>query len=275
MPSIKRHQSALEYHLGRIDTFLNEIGVDYLAAYGTMLGAVRHQGFIPWDDDLDIMMTPENIIKLDKELRRHQIAYRLVWPDMLPFPKIIPFENGDKNGENTDVWIDVFPIDYLGNTLKDVRKNSLRLSNFFSDYSAINSSFAVLFHRWQKRERNAFVYMGKVLRRLWVKTFPFTYRKRVLRYQKELLSSPKPTIYAFPQSWDAEPRDPPLCYSIYKKKRRYQFGQIQIWGVDDYDTYLSHLYGDYMRIPKNNWTHLDWDEDIEAMIEEARREFNQ
>ena len=46
-----------------IDAFCREHDISYTLAYGSVLGAMRHQGFIPWDDDLDIQMTRENYEK--------------------------------------------------------------------------------------------------------------------------------------------------------------------------------------------------------------------
>ena len=50
------HKSLLEI-LDDFDSFCKENNIEYSLAYGTLLGVVRHKGFIPWYDDIDVMMT--------------------------------------------------------------------------------------------------------------------------------------------------------------------------------------------------------------------------
>ena len=64
--TLKRVQELSLNILKVIDNICRETGVIYSIAYGTMLGAVRHKGFIPWDDDIDLMMTPEQYEKFLK-----------------------------------------------------------------------------------------------------------------------------------------------------------------------------------------------------------------
>ncbi len=61
--NIRRLQNCILNIAEYIDSFCESNNIDYCLMGGSALGAVRHQGFIPWDDDLDIFMTPENYKK--------------------------------------------------------------------------------------------------------------------------------------------------------------------------------------------------------------------
>ncbi len=57
MDGVAEIQKRYERLIGRFDTFCRDNGIEYFISGGTLLGAVRHSGFIPWDDDADVMMT--------------------------------------------------------------------------------------------------------------------------------------------------------------------------------------------------------------------------
>ena len=59
MQDIKDLQQKLLEMISDLDSFCKENDIDYVLAYGNVLGAVRHKGFIPWDDDLDVQMPRE------------------------------------------------------------------------------------------------------------------------------------------------------------------------------------------------------------------------
>ena len=63
---MKRYWAAMLEVLGHIDEVCKKLGISYFADYGTLLGAVRHGGFIPWDDDFDISMIREDYMKFLK-----------------------------------------------------------------------------------------------------------------------------------------------------------------------------------------------------------------
>ncbi len=105
------------------DRICRENNIEYSITYGTLLGAVRHGGFIPWDDDIDIMMVREQyehfleIVEDKIDSKYCVMTYKNERNYGLPFAKImakntVMKETGTPTFDKCNgIWIDIFPID--------------------------------------------------------------------------------------------------------------------------------------------------------------------
>ena len=148
---MKRYQSKKEYEpevLKRLHEVQVEIlndfirtcdkhNLKYFAVYGTALGAVRHQGFIPWDDDIDVGMLREDYYRFfevfEEELGH---KYTLLTPEIderyactvthiqKKGTKFISEDSQDLKCER-GIFMDIFPYDYIADSNKARRKQEL------------------------------------------------------------------------------------------------------------------------------------------------------
>ena len=112
-----------------IDAFCRKEGIDYSLAEGSLIGAVRHHGIIPWDDDIDILMLRDNyerfcnlynsekyvLQKYDYKLNSWLLCVKITDPRT-----IIRFK--DSSEEPLGLWVIVFPIDNAPDDDKEVFK---------------------------------------------------------------------------------------------------------------------------------------------------------
>lgn len=112
--------------LEAFSSYCRERGLTYFLDYGTLLGAVRHRGFIPWDDDVDVSMRRDDYERLigfakkdpyiDTE-RRYRILLPVELPNFYPFIKVVDertlaYERNIRHEYGLGIWLDVFCIGF-------------------------------------------------------------------------------------------------------------------------------------------------------------------
>ncbi|MEI3251452.1 MAG: LicD family protein [Candidatus Gastranaerophilaceae bacterium] len=227
-----------------IDRICNLYSIEYYLIYGSALGAVRHQGFIPWDDDFDIGMTYENYNKFikvcDKELNKNK--FFLQTPDNEPnyylsFMKLRDItttliEEGNKNKNITyGVYVDIFPI--VGVPKQKLKRKILEINRAFAlsaNINVINSKILFLVFR------------------IILKTFG---KKNILKIcTKNCVKYSCNDYEDWCSIFDGDGFVTNLTTkTIMGKPTRVQFEDIELPIPEKSDEYLKHIYGDYMKLP--------------------------
>ena len=116
--------------------------INYSLGGGTLLGAIRHKGYIPWDDDIDVMMMRSDYEKILQifneqcEINEYKLlSYKNTDDYYYPFAKIVNLktkieEYSYKKIEELGIYIDIFPIDFLPNDEKQIKRIYKKYKNF-------------------------------------------------------------------------------------------------------------------------------------------------
>lgn len=249
----EEHKKVMLYILQAFADFCDKHGLRYFLDAGTLIGAVRHKGYIPWDDDVDVCMPYEDYLQFAELVKTEQIGphiYAEPPEDTIhPFMKLaddrtILVEYPEKNPMEVGVYIDIF----VKSGIYDLSKKSARLCkkserlalwqwfNKFTVYAWKNSSSSI---------KRAVAACGRAL---------IKRPNRPLKWQKALLAKnqkkhPYDTCVYVTTLTNGEfhkcaPRE---CFDGFTML---EFEGRLFRGPKDYDTYLHCLYpGDYMQLP--------------------------
>ena len=239
-----------------------ENNLRYFMMGGTFLGAVRHNGFIPWDDDIDIGMPREDYEKFleiaHKNLKgNYTVDYFKFSQDKQNYisnyiPKIqnnkfMLKNNTAEISREIPSWIDVFPLDGMpNNKIKmNIHKFNLlyrRLMLKYSEFSKIVNQDI----KGRPIHEKILMYIGKVIN---FEKFLDTYK--CLEKLDKTMRKYKYEDYKYVVNIMGDDKYKEMFHKkIYDEIEEYKFEGIMLKGPKDYDYVLKQLYGDYMKIPK-------------------------
>ena len=230
-----------------IDRLCRENGIVYYIMGGTALGAIRHGGFIPWDDDLDIFMTPEEYAKF-KSVFENEKSEQFVlqeWktvPNYLEYAKIrmngttfIEEHFKDRKEMHHGIYVDIMILHKVPNS-KFVQKQVYYYSKFVTLYGLSQRN-------WKPKTKMQAIILGSL------KILPCKFLAKMC-YKK---------IYKY----DARQENFKYCYWITPAKFRnglfdpsffeapvdVPFEDTVLLGSEKIKEYLAYRYGDYMKLP--------------------------
>ena len=233
-----------------LHSFCLKNNLRYYALGGTMLGAARHKGFIPWDDDIDIGVPRKDYERLACLLKRTNGRYRIETPRsqakdfIYTYSKLYDTETtlieNSKIPIKRGVFIDIFPLDGLGDSLEESRRIYRRIDRkrmlLVSRVTSVRSG--------RSAAKNALALLSQSIPN-------FIIDNKKLQSQIDNMCRERDfDKCSFGGNLLGHWRFKEVMESrIMGKPTLYPFETMEIYGAEHYEEYLTHLYGDWRQLP--------------------------
>lgn len=241
-----------------IDDICEKNNINYTLIGGSLIGAIRHKGMIPWDDDIDIGLTKDNYNKLIQILTKNNNSqYKLLNHSTTnnyyyAFSKLVDTNTKlkEKNFEEIEdygLYIDIFCYYNI--------PNLNCINNYFKKQNYYNSMLGGI--KKVPYEKNILKYFAKIIRHLVVKIVGSKYYFNKLdklhsKYEKNIDSE-----YVL-SDWNVYSLEKELKKkNLFDEYMRVNFDGVEVSIIKKYDEFLKGTFGDYMKMPdeKDRRTH--------------------
>ena len=266
MKKIERLQEEEYKILKRIDLFCNKHNINYFLYSGTLLGAIRHQGFIPWDDDIDIAMLRTDFNKFDDLLAKgifddEYFYYQSNRVQPFYLSEVVKIRtktiNVSERVPTTQTgfygpWVDIFPLDNVPDDQQSREKQ-------FKDIDTINSIIDFFLRTTEKPHDAGFKRIFRKSVRIVNETLykgyfflPYLFRKRyklITKYNDVETKAVSSLSYMGFKNY----ADYARCIIVKENLEefiRIPFKEHNFLAPKEYHNILKYQYGDYMKEPK-------------------------
>lgn len=258
--SLREIQLAEYDILCKVVSFLDDNGLHYILCGGTMLGAVRHNGFIPWDDDIDILVPRDDYEAFKKLVREKNcesddLHFCLPGDKGFPYPfikainpKLEVVDDRFSKKVKLNLWVDIFPLDHFSDDAHEHRF----MANCLVSYQHVIYAGIMTDQYWKDRG-----YYGNVANLIKLYGAKLIHclmggkeklGLRVDRIARKMNERYRNSNHVGDGAWPSGMKDYfPLEAVAPVMKHRFEDSEFNI--PADYNMYLTLFYGDYMIIP--------------------------
>lgn len=238
--------------LNDLDSFCNNNDIKYYLAYGTLIGAVRHKGFIPWDDDIDVVMPRNDYDKFimlynqAKKPKTKVLHHSIDNNYYLPFAKLVDTRTVLKEDIDVDyemgVYLDIFPLDNLSDDYGEAKRRMKKGYN----YDLKLGIKTLKLRKGRAIIKNGILLAGKLL--LWKKTIP-QLLDELEDYCRETKDKSFTNYIGVIAGLSAA--DEPLVFEKewFESDAPVEFEGCKYPAPVGTDPFLKAVYGDYMQLP--------------------------
>lgn len=237
--------------LEEVDRICKKNKIKYFLQGGTLLGAVRHKGYIPWDDDIDIVMKRNDynkFLKVAQEELNNKYFLQYYKTEKMYNRGHAQIRNSnttaiikiDKyNNFNKGIFIDIFPLDNIPNDKKEADKFIKKLKKMKKILNAYyNLDSSNIFKKIIKRILHSIIYKF------------INYEKEINKFE-EFVSKYKDEDTEFIAALSFWPESPKYKNEHFEETILMDFEYLKLPCPREYDEVLKMDFGDYMKIPEN------------------------
>ena len=265
----------LQAHLRKmyvaIENVCDQHGLNVMLAYGSVIGTLRHQGFIPWDDDIDLFMPRDDYDKfINLYAEELPQRYKIFSPNskngpIYRFAKVVDTKTrflipgADEKSEKHGIFVDIFPLENSSKNLYTIKLQRLKacflmyIATSVANYESKNEkvkalmciSFAGRFNYYFR------IFWG------WL----FSYYKSEKWYDifdRSVSGHSFTGYYNIPSAGSCMRYFMPISKDMYIPARKAKFDDIEVYIPKEAEMITEMEYGDWKRIPseKERWMHF-------------------